>query len=231
MVADVALTNSNLHHQILSTIVARGHAPTVDELVQWSGCDRDEVAVALAVLAEYHGVVLHPNSGEIWIAHPFSLAPTGFTITVAGNHWWGTCAWCSLGAVELLGGTATIATRLAWSGEPVTLRVDHGELLDTDYVVHFPVPMARAWDNVVYTCSMMLLFRDNDAVGAWCDRFGKQPGDVRPVEQIWQFAREWYGRHLDTDWRKWTVGEAAAMFAKHGLDGPVWTLQSQDARF
>ncbi len=231
MVADVELTNSSLHHHILSTIVARGYAPSIDELTDWSGRTRTEVAAALTALAEYHGVVLHPTSGEIWIAHPFSLAPTTFTITAHSQRWWGTCAWCSLGAVELLGGTATITTRFAWSGESVSLRVDAGKLLDTDCVIHFPIAMAKAWDNVVYTCSMMLLFRDANAVAAWCNRFGKQQGDVRPVEQIWHFSREWYGRHLDTDWRKWTAAEAAEMFGRHGLDGPIWSLPSAAERF
>lgn len=225
------LTNATLHHRILSTIVARGHAPTIAELVGWSGCDRNEVVNALQALANYHGVVLHPQSNEIWIAHPFSLAPTGFTITAHGQQWWGTCAWCSLGAVELLGGSGTVATRLGWSGNPVTLRVEDKELLDTDYVVHFPLPMTQAWDNVVYTCSMMLLFRDRAAVKAWCDRHGKQLGDVRPVAQIWHFACEWYGRHLDVDWRKWTTAEAAAIFERHGLDGPIWALPSSGGRF
>ncbi len=225
------LTNSSLHHHLLSTIVDRGYAPTVDELAEWSGRGRSEVSAALDSLARYHGVVLHPHSGEVWIAHPFSLAPTGFTITSHGQRWWGTCAWCSLGAVELLGGTATIATQLGWSGNPAKLRVEQGKLLDTDYVIHFPVPMAQAWDNVVYTCSMMLLFHDSDAVAAWCDRHGKPQGDVRPVEQIWHFAREWYGHHLDVGWQKWTAAEAVAMFDRHGLDGPIWSLPTGAERF
>lgn len=231
MVAAVELTNSSLHHRILSTIVDRGYAPSVDELTEWSGSARTEVAAALTALAEYHGVVLHPASGEIWIAHPFSLAPTAFTVTAHEQRWWGTCAWCSLGAVELLGGTATITTQLAWSGEVARVRVEAGQLLDTDHVIHFPIPMTEAWNNVVYTCSMMLLFRDGDAVNSWCARHGKLRGDVRPVEQIWHFAQEWYGRHLDTNWRKWTAAEAAALFERHGLDGPIWSLPTVEERF
>jgi hypothetical protein len=78
---------------------------------------------------------------------------------------------------------------------------------------------------------IMSTIRDSAAVESWSGRHGKQLGDVRPVEQIWQFAREWYGRHLDFDWRKWTSGEAAAMFEKHGLEGPMWTLPSHGERF
>ena len=40
-------------------------------------------------------------------------------------------------------------------------------LLDADFLVHFPVPMTRAWDNVIYTCSVMLLFRTEEEVNDW----------------------------------------------------------------
>ncbi len=225
------LTNASLHHRILSTVVDRGYAPTHTELGAWFERPVGEIIAALEALADYHGVVLHPDSMEIWVVHPFSLAPTAYIVTTDDGKWWGTCAWCSLGAVELLGGSATITTQLAWSDEQVTLRLDHGKLLDTDYVVHFPIPMTQAWDNVLYTCSMMLFFKDRVAVEQWCNRFGKDRGDVRPIQQIWEFSREWYGRHLDQDWQKWSTDEASEMFARHGLEGPIWNLESSADRF
>jgi Alkylmercury lyase len=113
----------------------------------------------------------------------------------------------------------------------VTVRIERGTLLDKDYVIHFPVPMAKAWDNVVYTCSMMLLFAAEAEVENWCAKRRIAKGDVRPIEQIWGFAREWYGRHLDPDWHKWTADEAAAMFRRHGLDGPIWQIPVSKSRF
>ena len=104
-------------------------------------------------------------------------------------------------------------------------------LLDADFLVHFPVPMTRAWDNVIYTCSVMLLFRTEEEVNHWCATRGVARGDVQPVARIWAFAKDWYGRHLDPEWRKWTVAEATAMFARHRLDGPVWSLPTSSGRF
>ncbi|MDJ0923648.1 MAG: alkylmercury lyase family protein [Acidimicrobiia bacterium] len=225
------LTNSSIHHAIIRTIVDRGYAPDHAELGNWSGRPVEEVVTALEALADDHGVVLHPGTREIWIAHPFSLAPTAYVVRADGSRWWGTCAWCSLGIVELAGGTATITAQLAWSTDSVTIRIDDGFLVDTDFVIHFPIPMVQAWTNVVYTCSMMALFRDEESVAAWAAHHGKPVGDIRPIAQIWEFAREWYGRHLDSDWRKWTTEEAAAMFARHGLDGPIWSLESGSERF
>ncbi len=225
------LTNSTLHHWILQTIVSRGHAPTVVELSDRFSTSEPAMAASLQALADYHGVALHPDSSEIWVAHPFSLAPTGFTVVAGERRWWGTCAWCSLGVVALVGGTATISTQLAWSGRQVQVRIEDSQLLDADYVVHFPIPMTAAWDNVIYTCSMMLLFADSAAVAKWCRHHGKPQGDVRPIEQIWHFSQEWYGRHLDRDWTKWSVTEAAEIFARHGLSGPIWDLPDEGDRF
>jgi len=223
--------SGSLHHAIISEFVERGFAPTPAELGARFQASSSEISAALKGLADDHGVVLHPNSDHIWIAHPFSNAPTGFLVRAGDREWWGNCTWCSLGAVQLVGGNVEIVTALGGSGDQVTLRIKDGDLLDTDYVVHFPIKMANAWDNVVYTCSMMLLFENSAQVDLWCQKHSKPKGDVRSVAQIWRFAQEWYGRHLDLDWRKWTAEEAAAMFKKHGLDGPVWDIPEAEGRF
>lgn len=225
------LNNSTLHHIIIDTILSRGWAPSADELAKTFKVARPRIGEALHALAEYHGVVLHPGSDEIWVAHPFSTAPTNFVVRAGAREWWANCAWCSLGAVELAGGTATITTSLGAVGRQATIRLEAGRLLDRDYVVHFPIRMVNAWNNVLFTCSMMLLFEDEAAVDAWCARRGKITGDVRPIEQVWGFAREWYGRHRDLTWVKWTQEEAAVMFARHGLTGPIWELPTAGDRF
>ena len=96
--------------------------------------------------------------------------------------------------------------------------------MDAAYVVHFPVPLRKAWNNVIYTCSMMQFFETPSDVAAWCEERGVALGDVRPASQIWPFARDWYGRHADADWHKWTPEEARAIIARHGLTGPHWDI-------
>lgn len=91
--------------------------------------------------------------------------------------------------------------------------------------------MRDAWDNVVYTCSVMLLFADTAAVDDWCARHRIPRGDVQPVATVLAFARAWYGWHLDAGWRKWTVGEAAEIFARFGLTGDTWALDTGTTRF
>jgi hypothetical protein len=214
--------------------VGTGAAPTAAELATRFGASTTRIAIALRALADDHGVVLHPHAAEVWVAHPFATAPTPFVVRRGRRSWWCPCAWCSLGAAGLLDdGTepVTITTTLGGEGPQVTLTIVDGDLRDDDYVVHFPVPMRRAWDNVIHTCSVMLLFSDRGDVDAWCRRHRTLRGDVQPVRTVWEFARVWYGRHLAQDWRKWTAQEAADMFERFGLTGDTWALDGVTGRF
>lgn len=225
------MNNSSLHAAIISFFLGNQRPPTISEVALRFHCDETEARKGLKALAEYHGVVLHPNSDEIWVAHPFSAAPTTCVVRAGPCAWWGNCAWCSLGLAHLAGGTAAIETRIGAIGDYATIRIENGKLIDTDFVVHFPMPMRKAWDNVIYTCSIMLMFRNESEVDDWCASRGIPKGDVRPVEQIWAFATEWYARHADADWSKWSAREAAEMFKRHGLTGPIWTLSEDSERF
>jgi hypothetical protein len=225
------MNDSSLHEAIISSFLGRQRPPTIRELSARFGCDEVAVRRALRALAENHGVVLHPHTDEIWVAHPFSAAPTTFLVRSGARKWWGNCAWCSLGLAHLAGGTVTIETRIGALDDHTSVRIENGKLLDTDFVVHFPIPMRQAWDNVIYTCSVMLLFRSDAQIDEWCAARGVPKGDVRPIEQVWRFAREWYARHADASWTKWSGQEAAELFRRHHLTGPIWALSSEAARF
>jgi hypothetical protein len=226
-----ALTHASLHHAILRHLVDYGHAPSRAQLAEAFAVDGDTMAGALQALAADHGVVLHPHAPEVWVIHPFSTAPTPFAIRHDGRVWWGNCAWCSLGVAALLGGrNVTIDTTLGAEGQPVTVHVDDNRVRE-ELVVHFPIAMAHAWDNVVFTCSTMLVFEREADVDDWSRRHALPRGDVRPIQTVYDFARQWYGRHLDQDWRKWTTGEAREHFERFGLEGPIWDLPRTDERF
>ena len=161
------MNDSILHEAIISFFLDHQRPPTVRDIASRCRCDEVEARHGLHALADNHGVVLHPNSDDIWVAHPFSAAPTTCVVRSGERKWWGNCAWCSLGLAHLAGGSATIETRIGAIDDHATIRIENGKLLDTDFVVHFPIPMRRAWDNVIYTCSVMLLFRNEAQVEDW----------------------------------------------------------------
>lgn len=136
-----------------------------------------------------------------------------------------------MGVAALLDEDVAITTTLGGESEQVRLRIRDGRLIDDRYVVHFPIPMRAAWDNVVYTCSTMLLFESAATVDEWCRRHRVPRGDVQPVSRIWDFARAWYGRHLDENWTKWSSEEAKAIFDRFQLTGPTWEISVAATRF
>lgn len=76
----MSLTHGVLHAAIGRHFIDRGTAPSIAELSRQFALDDAVVSEALRALADYHGVVLHPTSGEIWAMHPFSAAPTLFWV-------------------------------------------------------------------------------------------------------------------------------------------------------
>ena len=225
------ITNSNLHYTIIKYIVDNGHAPDVEELSAILKADRDEVIKGLYLLQEYHGVVLHPNTPKVWVIHPFSLAPTNFYVISAKGEWWGNCGWCSLGIAALLNEDVKIVTTIGAETTQITINIIDGEIQEKEYYIHFPVPMKNAWDNVIYTCSNMLMFENEKQVEAWTKKHCIPKGDIQPIDKIWQFSKKWYGNHLNPKWTKWTVEEAKAMFREFDLNHSIWKMDDTNERF
>ncbi|HIM71322.1 MAG TPA: hypothetical protein EYM43_00045 [Alphaproteobacteria bacterium] len=222
---------SELHQTILTTIVHSGFAPTIAALADSFGCSPKTVKNLLHELEDYHGVVLHKHNDEIWVAHPFSLAPTNFVIRGKTQEWWGNCAWCSLGIATLVGDEVQITTTVGANDKQVTIEVAGKEISRPDLLVHFPTPMSRIWDNVIYSCSMMLVFETEGQINRWCSIHNVAKGDIKRLDTLYPFAAEWYGRHLDPNWRKWTVSEARELMDRHGFSGPIWSLPNDKGRF
>lgn len=229
--AHLKLTHGLLHSKILQFIIDNGFGPDSAELAALLHVAEPDVITALHALQDYHGVVLHPNSSRIWVIHPFSLAPTNFTVRTMDRVYWGNCAWCSLGVAALLQRDVTITTVFGADRQQVDIHIQNGELVETNLYVHFPIPMTQAWDNVIYTCSTILLFEDISDVERWCQQHRIAQGDIQPMGNIWNFARVWYGNHLDVHWQKWTNQQALALFRQFGLTHAVWHIPASENRF
>ena len=225
------LNHSSLHYFVMQHMVDKGFAPKIAALCDHFAVARSDMVTALKSLQEYHGVVLHPQSSEVWVMHPFANAPTSFYIESGSQSWWGNCAWCSLGAAAILDRDLTITTTLGSESQQAVIEINNGQLNREDLYIHFPIPMQSAWDNVIYTCSTMLMFRSEADIDDWCTRHDMNKGDVQPIANIWEFAKVWYGQHLDPNWQKWSVSEAQEIFTRFQLINPIWELPSVDDRF
>ncbi|MCV6621618.1 MAG: alkylmercury lyase family protein [Cellvibrionaceae bacterium] len=227
----IELNNSTLHYFVMSHIVEHGYAPKIDSIAQHFSVSNSDTIAALKALEDYHGVVLHPKSSEVWVMHPFSTAPTGFWIESENGSWWGNCAWCSLGAAALLDCDLTISSTLGGEAKQICVEIVDGQIKNENLFIHFPIPMVNAWDNVTYTCSKMLIFDSEAEVDDWCKRHNTNKGDVQPINKIWEFSKVWYGSHLSPNWTKWSVEEAKEIFQRFELHHAVWQMPSQAGRF
>jgi hypothetical protein len=225
------ITKGFLHYTILKHIIDKGFAPNVDTLSEILKTDVSEIENRLFDLQDYHGVVLHPKECKVWVIHPFSLAPTNFLVKSAGGQWWGNCAWCSLGIAALLNEDLTITTNLGAHDEQVVIHILNGEVQETNLYIHFPIPMAKAWDNVIYTCSNMLVFKDEEQINNWTKMHNIPKGDIQTIGNVWEFSKKWYGNHLNPGWEKWTMQEAKNIFLEFNLTNKIWEIETSGTRF
>ncbi|ETO15146.1 hypothetical protein RFI_22218, partial [Reticulomyxa filosa] len=91
---------------------------------------------------------------------------------------------------------------------------------------HFAIPIKKAWDNVHHFCGTSVVFENEEQKSQWCVRHGydSTTGHFVKVEDIYNLAKVWYGKHLDPDWKKWTLPEAFQIFQKCGMTHPIWEL-------
>ena len=61
---------------------------------------------------------------------------------------------------------------------------------------------------------------------AWSARTGIPAGAVFPLDALWRLAALWFHDRLAPDWRRCTVDEAHAIFARAGLTGAFWRLDA-----
>lgn len=226
MEKDCLKFDSTVRYMINKHIVENGFAPDIRTLADKLNCTEEEIKGSFTRLSEGHGLVLHPNGRKIWVAHPFSTVPTPFWVRTEKGSWWGNCAWCSLGIVAMLNEDASIFTRSGAEEEPIRLSVQNGQISDTDPVMHISVPTANWWDDVIYACATILLFKSEEEVDRWCKNHDITKGTVLPIEQAWRLAKVWYGDYLDPNWKRKTPEEVKRIFKDLGLTGSFWQLRN-----
>lgn len=213
-----------LRIQINRYIFSNGYAPSTFEMCAMLDADELIIKKGLRHLAKNRAIVLHPNSYEIWVAHPFATSPTLFWVVSGSKKWWGNCAWCSLGIAALANCDTTIFTKTCGEAESLQITITEGRIAQKDLLVHFAIPARRLWDNVIYSCANMLVFRTTEQVDEWCKRHNVAKGQVVPIEQAWDLAIAWYGNYLDDAWTRKSRQQAESIFEKVGLNDSFWRL-------
>lgn len=205
---------------------AAGRVPDVRSLSAAIGVAAAELRVGLAQLHEQRHVVLADDGETIRMAHPFAAVPLGFSVMGRSAVWFGGCAWDSFALPHLLPDDheVLVATTCPGCGRPHAWLVSDVEPPPGDQVAHFLVPMARAWDDVVHTCSHQRLFCGEACVDAWLASSGHERGYLMDVPTLWRFAAHWYDGRLDRGYVRREPAAAKDYFASVGLRGSFWGL-------
>ena len=137
---------------IYKTIADTTRIPSSVEIAQMLNRSPAEVEAAFQRLHEKRLLVPEPNDpSRIRMAPPFSGIETPFPVNAEGKIYFANCIWDALGIAAALRQNATIPARDGQTNEPVTLEVKNGSVLPQDCVIHFAVPAAFWWRDIIYT--------------------------------------------------------------------------------
>jgi len=137
---------------IYETIAETTKAPTSAEVARALDASVEEVEAAFARLHKKRLLVPEPgNPSHIRMAPPFAGIETAFLVKVRDKSYYANCAWDALGISAALHDDTVVAASDGYSGEPIILEVKNGSPVPQECAIHFAVPAARWWDDIIYT--------------------------------------------------------------------------------
>jgi hypothetical protein len=149
---DTAAIDTTVRLHIYETFLADGAPPSVANTSRALGLASNDAAAAYDRLAAGRVIVLEPRTRDVRMAAPLSAVPTRFRVRVGdGRSYYANCVWDALGVLAMLGQNGDVDATCADCDAPVELRVTDGALAPSDAVVHFAVPAARWWEDIVFT--------------------------------------------------------------------------------
>jgi alkylmercury lyase-like protein len=123
----VAVPLRTLYRQILQHFAGAGDAPAPGMVAGWAACAGVETAEALAALVKADLAEADPDAGRILGAYPFSAAPRGHRVAIAGGpDVQAYCALDALGIPAMIGRDADITSRDPQSGAEIRVQVRAG---------------------------------------------------------------------------------------------------------
>lgn len=135
---------------VIRRLVETGKMPSLPQLADDLSLSAEAASSVLHRMHDEHAVLLD-GQGQIRMLSPFSGVPTPFQVTVGDRSYWANCAWDSVGIPAALHADAVICACFADSSEETTITVRGGKVSHGAYLVHFPHPVRRWYDDLVYT--------------------------------------------------------------------------------
>lgn len=138
-------------HFVYSHIAETTRPPSVDETATHFGFSTEEASNLYKDLHNRHAMFLDFGEMAIRMANPFSGIPTDFKVHANSKIYFANCAWDMLGIPAALHCDAVIDAVCTESNDTVQLEVRDGAITNYQLLVHFPLPFARWYDDLVFT--------------------------------------------------------------------------------
>ena len=151
-----------IRHFVYSRFADTTHAPTVEETAAHFNISTEEASEYYKELHNRHAIFLDLETFAVHMANPFSGIPTDFKVHANGKTYFANCAWDMLGISAALHSDAVIEAVCTESNEAVRVEIKNGNIArggvpaaeDGDgsgLLIHFPLPFARWYDDLVFT--------------------------------------------------------------------------------
>jgi len=151
MPAALTAVDRDVRWHILATF-ADGGIPTRVSAMQALDLDYAQVSSSYRALTDTHVIVLNRDTGEVWMAMPFSAVPTPFPVVVGGRAVWANCAWDAFGIAAALAQDIAFTTPCPSSGAVIAGGVRRGvAFAHPGAVAYVGVPAAQWWDDIGFT--------------------------------------------------------------------------------
>ena len=149
-----------IRHFVYAHFADATHPPSLDETATHFNISTEEAREYYKELHNRHAFFLEPETLTIRMANPFSGIPTDFKVHANGKTYYANCAWDMLGIPVALHTNAVIEADCAESNETVQLEIRDGQIMKSrseakwtnyDLLIHFSLPFARWYDDLVFT--------------------------------------------------------------------------------
>ena len=140
-----------IRHFVYNHFADKTLAPSVDETAHHFNISIEEAGKYYKELHKRHAIFLEPETLTIRMANPFSGILTDFKVHANGKTYYANCAWDMLGIPATLHIDAVIEAVCTESNETVHLEIRDGQITNYDLRIHFPLPFARWYDDLVFT--------------------------------------------------------------------------------
>jgi hypothetical protein len=141
----------SLRHFVYDEMLSNGLPPSAAAIGAHFGIGADEVKGELAALKLGKTILVHPKTGEIWMAGPFASSVTPYRIVGPRQSWWANCAWDMLGVALIVNEHVQLVASCCDCGESLTLDASPARGIASDWLVHFLVPARRWYDDIGFT--------------------------------------------------------------------------------